>query len=115
MIPSANAFRYRCTVHRRQVSTDMLRPRGDFAPVAGLTSLPAGYRTNNLMREQQGNMPVAAYEGEIMLRLSAAAETITVEDVAVLDSVRMAIVSIDMPDRLNGVLRLKVKRVPGVG
>ncbi len=109
------AFRNRCTIHRRAVSNDPLTPRGAFAPVAGLTSLPAGYRTLTLRREAQGNMPVAGVEGEIMLRLSAAAETITVADVAILDGVKMQILSIDLPDRLNGVLRLQVKRNPGIG
>lgn len=113
-IPAA-AFRHRCTVHRRAVSADVLKPRGEFAAVTGLTNLPAGYRTNNVMREQQGNMPVAAFEGEVMLRLSSQVETITVADVLLLDATRMEIVSVDLPDRLNGVLRLKVKRVPGVG
>lgn len=111
----ASAFRHRCTIQRRAVSNDPLTPRGEFAAVPALTSLPAGYRTNNVAREQQGNMPVAAFDGEMMLRLSSAVETITVADVALLDGVRMEIVSVDFPDRFNGVLRFKVKRVPGVG
>ena len=111
----AGMLRHFCTIERRAVNAgDLLKPRGDYAPVAGLTRLPAGHRTIALRSDKLGNMATTGAEAEITLRDCAAVRGITVADIAVLNGQRFTILAVDLPDTLHGVLRLQVSRAQRV-
>lgn len=107
----AGAFRYRCTILRRaRIADDVLSGRGDYAAVSNLTRIAAAFRSETLRAEVLGNQPVPGVDAELTLRLSDAAQTITVADLVDVEGQRFQIASIEPPDRLHGVIRFKLKR-----
>ena len=110
MTSPAGALRHRATRERPVPVEDGLSKRGEYRAVAGLTRVAAGYRTINLKPGVLGNQPVSDAEGEVVIRNSALARSVTRADVCVLDGQRYQILAVDHVDPSGAVVRFQVKR-----
>lgn len=108
----AGRFDRRATIYRRALAANVAGvARKDFEAVDGLAGIACAFREMTLREIAAGNGVQGGIEGEMRLRDSAKARTVTIADRAVIDGQGFDIVGAGLP--ANGEIIFMVRRQRG--